>query len=262
MRRASPRGRLTGRAISTCVGDLGGGRHHCIERNPRRKHRNSTGRQIGGCAASGAVLPRRRMVGQATDPGTRIVGREPELAALEAFLDPGGAPRAFVLSGEPGIGKTTVWGAGVDAGRRRGLRVLSARGSGAETRLSFAALIDLLDGVGGEELADLPRPQLHALEVALLRADATAGAPPEAHAIAIGFLNALRALAAREAVLVAIDDSQWLDAASGDALAFAARRLEAEPVAFLLARRPGPASGMERALERTTERLEMRSLSF
>ena len=88
----------------------------------------------------------------------------------------------------------------------------------------------------------------------------TPGAPPEVHAIAIGFLNAVRALAAREPLLVAIDDVQWLDAASGDVLAFATRRLESEPVAFLLARRPGAASGMERALERTApERLEMRA---
>jgi len=198
-----------------------------------------------------------------SDPGGPIVGRETELAKVHAFLGSGEGPRAFVLAGDPGIGKTTLWEAGVAAARERGLRVLSARGSGAETRLSFAALIDLLDGIGSEELGDLPPPQLHALEVALLRADATSGVPPEAHAISIGFLNALRALAAGRPLLVAIDDVQWLDAASGDVLAFAARRLEAEPVAFLLARRPGPVSDMERALERTVpDRLEMLSLSF
>ena len=156
--------------------------------------------------------------------GGPIVGRETELAALHAFLASGEGPRALVLAGEPGIGKTTLWEAGVSAARGQGLRMLSARGSGAETRLSFAALIDLLDGVGGAELADLPRPQLHALDVALLRTEATAGSPPEAHAIAIGFLNALRALSAREPVLVAIDDSQWLDAASGACRATSARR--------------------------------------
>ena len=200
---------------------------------------------------------------QATEVGRPIVGREAELGALHSFLESAGAPRALVLAGEPGIGKTTLWEAGVAAARDRGLRVLAARGSGAETRLSFAALIDLLDGVGADELAGLPPPQLHALEVALLRADATAGAPPEAHAISIGFLNAVRALAARGPLLVAIDDLQWVDAASGDVLAFAARRLEAEPVSFLVARRPGAAPGVEQALERTAlERLEMRSLSL
>jgi hypothetical protein len=143
----------------------------------------------------------------------------------------------------------------------RGLRVLSARGSGAETRLSSAALIDLLDGVGREELAAVPLPQLHALEVALFRAEPT-GTPPEAHAIAVGLLNALRSLAAREPLLVAVDDIQWLDRASGDALAFAARRLAGEAVAFLLSRRPGSSSALERALEgRPLERLEVGYLS-
>ena len=198
----------------------------------------------------------------ASERGARIVGREAELTALDAFLHSGGAPRAFVLTGGPGIGKTTLWEAGVDLARKRGLRVLSARASGAETRLSSAALIDLLDGVGGEELAALPPPQLHALEVALFRSEPT-GPPPETHAIAIGLLNALRALAAREPLLVAIDDSQWLDRASADALAFAARRLDAEAVAFLLARRPGRASALERALDPARlERLEVSHLSF
>src|SRR5262249_60938354 len=136
------------------------------------------------------------------------------------------------------------------AARERGLRVLSARGSGAETRLSFAALIDLLDGIG-EELANLPPPQLHALEVALLRAEATAGAPPEAHAISIGFLNALRMLAAGGPLLVAIDDTQRLDAASADVSAFAARRVHAQPLTSPLAPRPAPGSAMERALAGT-----------
>src|SRR5207245_1874150 len=119
-------------------------------------------------------------------------------------------------------------------------RVLAARASGAEARLSFAALIDLLDGI---ELADLhggPPPQLRALDVALLRVEPDDRAP-ESRAIALGFLNALRALAAREPLLIALDDIQWLDAPSAEVLAFAARRLEQEHVAFLLARRPGPA---------------------
>src|SRR5262249_4122888 len=116
--------------------------------------------------------------------------------------------------------------------------------------------------VGPAELAPLPQPQRHALEVALLRAEASSN-PPEAHAIAVGFLNALRSLAGRTPLLVAVDDVQWIDEASGDALAFAARRLELENVAFLLARRPGRASPLERALgERGSERIEVGSLSI
>ena len=127
-----------------------------------------------------------------SEVGREIVGREAELALLDAFLADGGSPGALVLTGGPGIGKTTLWEAGVDLARRRGLRVLSARASGAETRLSFAALIDLLEGVGPNELGGLPAPQVQALEVALLRAAPT-GDPPPPSAISVGFLNALRA---------------------------------------------------------------------
>ena len=157
--------------------------------------------------------------------GHEVVGREAELAQLHAFLhaDPGGA--AFLLVGGPGIGKTTLWENGVEAARQRGMRVLVARPSDAEARLAFSSLIDLFDGVASEELAGLPPPQLHALDVALLRAASADGAP-ETHAVGVGCLNALRAVATSDPVLIALDDIQWLDASSASALTFAARRLE------------------------------------
>ena len=191
-----------------------------------------------------------------------IVGRESELSALDAFLASDARPRALVLTGGPGIGKTTLWEAAVQSGRDRGLRVLAARASDADTRLSFAALIDLLDGVDDEELATLPPPRRHALEVALLRTQPT-GTPPEPHAIALGLLDALRSLARQRPLLVAVDDVQWLDRASEDALAFAVRRLADEPAALLLARRPGPRSELERALDgKALERVEVRPPSL
>ena len=201
---------------------------------------------------------------QAVTSGSRVevVGREPEFAALRRFLEAAPPVRSLVLTGGPGIGKTTLWEAGIDAARRRGLDVLSARPSGAEARHSFAALIDLFDGIDTGALAGLPAPQRSALEVALLRAEPT-GVPPEPHAIALSVLNALRALASRRPVLVAIDDAQWLDTPSADALAFAALRLEREPVGFLLAKRPGRRSALERTLERGAfTRLEVGPLSL
>ena len=182
-----------------------------------------------------------------SDRLARIVGREPEYEVLREFLGADAAAGALALIGGPGIGKTTLWEAGIALGRERGWRVLCARPSRAEAQLSFAALIDLFDGVETGALA-VPLPQRAALEVALLRAQPS-GAPPPPHAIALGFLNAVRALARGGRLAVAIDDVQWLDPPSADALAFAVRRLKAEPFVFLLARRPGRPSVLERALE-------------
>ena len=197
------------------------------------------------------------MLDGASDDFAQVVGRDAEFAALRGFLDRDAARRSFVLAGDPGIGKTTLWEAGITIARGRGLRVLVARPSGAEAELSFAALIDLFDGIDLGALDGLPAPQRLALEVALLRTEPAAGSA-EPHAIGLGLLNSLRALAARETVLVAVDDIQWLDRPSADALAFAVRRLEREPVGFLLARRPGRRPELERVLERTEfERMEI-----
>lgn len=196
------------------------------------------------------------------EPSARIIGRESELAALPEFLETDHVLAGFVLTGGPGIGKTTLWEAGIESARKRRLRVLSARPSSAEAQRTFAGLTDLLDEVRAEALSGLPAPQLAALEVAILRAE-PAGVPPEPHAIILGFLNALRTLSAHQRVLVAIDDLQWLDRPSADALAFAARRLERHPVRFLLARRPGGPPDVERALEPAgLERAEIGPLSL
>ena len=200
---------------------------------------------------------------RAADRETRVVAREPELAALHRFVAPEvPSAGALVLTGGAGIGKTTLWEAGIEMARESGLQLLSARPSSAEARLPFSALIDLCEPVDAEVLSRIPAPQRSALEVALLRAEPQATAP-EPHAIALGFLNAVRALASCSRLLLAIDDVQWLDQPSADALAFAVRRLGDEPVSFLLARRPGPDSALERALTRHELRhLEVGPLSF
>jgi DNA-binding CsgD family transcriptional regulator len=181
------------------------------------------------------------------EPGIGVVGREAELALLREFLDDR-SQRAVVLTGGPGIGKTTLWQAAVEAARQDGRRVLTARPSEADAQLSFAALIDLLDGIALEELEGLPEPQLRALEVALLRAEPDKGRT-EPHAFAVACLNALRILAAHDQLLVAVDDLQWLDPQSAEALVYTARRLQGSEIGFLVARRSGRPSTLEAALK-------------
>jgi AAA ATPase-like protein len=164
-----------------------------------------------------------------------LFGRDLELSAGRAFLAAAPA-RALLVEGPAGIGKTAVWRALTDIARADGYLVLESIGDAAEARLTFAGLADLLGKVADEALPQLPAPQARALEVALLRADAAS--PGEPRAVAAGLLGALRTLAGSRPVLVAIDDVQWLDEASADAVTFAARRLDGEPVRFLLTRRP------------------------
>ena len=129
-----------------------------------------------------------------------------------------------------------LWREGVAEAGERGLQVLASRPVEAEIALPFAALGDLLGDVPDAALGRLPDPQREALEVALLRAGAKPGGL-QRRAVALGVLGAIRVLAEDTPLVLAIDDVQWLDPPSADALAFAARRLRDEPVGFLLARR-------------------------
>lgn len=166
-----------------------------------------------------------------------VVGREAELASLRDFVaSVSDGASAFVLEGEAGVGKTTLWKAGVSDVEERGLRVLQASPAESETALSFSGIGDLLDPVLDEALAPLPAGQKRALSRALVLDD-DEGPPPNPHAVGVSVLGVLRALADEGPVVVAVDDVQWLDAASSGALAYAARRLRVEHVGLLLSRR-------------------------
>jgi len=166
-----------------------------------------------------------------------VYAREDDLEALNAFLARvAEGPGALVLDGEPGIGKTTLWEAGVDAARAREYVVLASRPAGGEVQLSYAALGDLLEEVLPETLEELPVPRRRALEVALLLEDPR-GRSPDQRGVGLALLGALRALAADRPVLVAIDDVQWLDAPTAAVLEFAVRRLRRESVGVLVAGR-------------------------
>ena len=156
---------------------------------------------------------------------TDVIGRAAELGVIQEFLaDIEHGPRALVLSGEAGIGKTVLWEAGVDDARGRFDSILTCRGVEAEASLSFAGLSELLGDVLDEVAPSLAPPRRRALEVALLLAEPGETAP-DAHAIGLAVLDVLRALADRGPCLVALDDIQWLDPASAGALQIALRRL-------------------------------------
>ena len=164
-----------------------------------------------------------------------IFGRDLELAAIERFLDSGSTwPGAVVIEGEAGIGKTTLWLEGVRRAEARGLRTLQARPAESEQKLSYVALADLVVEAFDEVGATLPQVQQRALSGALVREDASAGA--SARTTATAFVGVLAACAENGAVLLAVDDVQWLDSASAQTLAFALRRLPPK-VGMLLAHR-------------------------
>lgn len=165
--------------------------------------------------------------------GDAIVGRADEVQAVHRFLDRiGGEGCALVLAGGPGIGKTIVWQHALAGAAGRSVTRLSCRPVETEAKLAFAALADLLEPVADLVLPEIPAPQRTALEVALLRA-APEGAPPNPRAVATAVLSMLRRLTERGPLVLAIDDEQWLDRASAEALAFALRRLGPRPLGVL-----------------------------
>jgi DNA-binding CsgD family transcriptional regulator len=180
-----------------------------------------------------------------------VIGRDAELAAVDDFVAGiSDGASVLVLTGEAGMGKTTIWRTGVARAKPKGVRTLVAAPAESEADLSFAGLNDLLDPVLDEALGPLPAGQRSALSRALVLEDAE-GPPPDAHAIGVALLGVLRALAESGPVLVAVDDVQWLDPASASALAYAGRRLRGESVGILLARRTGLVSDMAEEFERS-----------
>lgn len=165
----------------------------------------------------------------------RLLGREAETQAVTRFLSDVSEPAALVLEGEPGIGKTTLWLAGVAQARERGFRVLVARPAAAESALSYSSLADLLSGLAADDWSDLPDPQRRALDHVLLRVD-EGETPTDPRAVAAALVSVLHRLTQESPVLVAIDDLHWLDTSSTRAVAFAMRRLTGR-VAVLMSTR-------------------------
>jgi DNA-binding CsgD family transcriptional regulator len=196
----------------------------------------------------------------------KIVGREKELGRITGFLDGlKGGPRALLVEGEAGIGKTVVWAAVVDVGRARGLRTLCARPAGSEVKLSFSGLGDLMEPVLDDALPALPPPQARALEIALLRREARGA--PDRRAVGLALLAVVRLLSHDGPLIVAVDDLQWLDRPSGRVLEFTLRRLRTEPVGLFATVRASPGGSipfdLDRALaEESTQRVALGPLTL
>ncbi len=167
-----------------------------------------------------------------------LVGRDGELDAVDSWVGRlSDGPSGLVISGEAGIGKTSVWTAATAAATDRGTRVLVTRPVEAEFRLGYAGLGDLLGGAIEPALAAIPEPQARALAAALELGEADGSSDPLLVGRAI--LAALRGLADSGPVVVAIDDVQWLDHPTARGLGFAIRRLGAAPVGLVVSLRAG-----------------------
>ncbi|WP_338904640.1 AAA family ATPase [Streptomyces nigra] len=161
-------------------------------------------------------------------------GRRGELAELEALVSRARAGRsgALVVSGEAGVGKTALLNH-VTARAAAHVRIERIVASQSEMELAYAGLQQLCGHMMGS--ADrLPAPQQEAIEVAFGLRSAAAPSP---FLVGLALLGLLTEAAEEQALLCVVDDAQWLDQASARALAFAARRLDAEGIALVLAMR-------------------------
>ncbi|WP_405485447.1 AAA family ATPase [Nocardia sp. NBC_00511] len=172
-----------------------------------------------------------------------IQGRESEQGELSRLLQEAriGHGGGRLLWGDPGIGKTALLR---DAtARATDFQTLTCRGFPAETDLEFAALHELLLPIA-DRAATLPPPQAQALAAALGRAPG----PVDRFLVGAALVTLLDQSAATQPVLLVVDDAQWVDAATAQALTFALRRVHGSRVALLVALRDSHAVNAWQAL--------------
>lgn len=169
----------------------------------------------------------------AIDSQVVLRGRGQEMAALDRVLATAQADSSavLVLRGVPGIGKTALLD--YAAGRADGFRTVTVVGIESEMELPYASLHQLCAPLLGR-LGELPAPQRDALSVAFGLRE---GGPPQRFLVGLAVLSLLAGAAVDQPVACLVDDAQWLDDGSLQALAFVARRLVVEPVALIFARR-------------------------
>jgi DNA-binding CsgD family transcriptional regulator len=177
-----------------------------------------------------------------------LVGRGRECATLDRLLGEirDGASRSLVVLGDPGIGKSALLD--YAAAAAAGSRVIRVTGIESEMEFAFAALQQACAPLL-KHLGQLPGPQADALRVAfgLSRAD-----PPDRFLVGLGVLGLAAEEAAAQPLLCIVDDAQWIDQTSLQALAVTARRLYGESVGMIFATRTGAVPGELAGLEELT----------
>jgi DNA-binding CsgD family transcriptional regulator len=184
----------------------------------------------------GRVTGHARAASHSRGRAAQLRGRSGEVGVLVDLVAAvrAGQSRVLVVRGEPGVGKTAL----LDylAGQANGCRVMRAAGMQAEVELAYAGLHQLLAPML-DRLERLPAPQREAL---LTVFGLSAGPVPDRFLVALAVLSLLAEVAEERPLICVVDDEQWLDQASAQALGFAARRLAAEPVGLVFAARvPG-----------------------
>lgn len=177
------------------------------------------------------------MSGPADLPGWRraaeLTGRRGECGVLDQLSKSirAGESRVLVVHGEAGVGKTALLE--YLAVQALGCRVARASGVQSEMELAFAVLHQLCAPML-DRLERLPLPQQDALRTTF---GMSAGPPPDRFLVGLAVLSLLAEVAEQRPLVCLVDDQQWLDRASAQALAFVARRLGAESVALVFAAR-------------------------
>jgi DNA-binding CsgD family transcriptional regulator len=184
-----------------------------------------------------------------------FLGRDAEQARIDALLEHArsGVSGTLIVSGEPGIGKSSLLSYAAD--NALDMTMLSATGVKAESELAFSGLAELLHPIL-DLIDEIPKPQAVALASALALGPAVMSDP---FAVSAATLSLIAAAAERRPLLAALDDVHWLDAASRDALVFAARRLHADRVAFIFVIREGEKTDLQFA---DFPRMTLQGISF
>jgi DNA-binding CsgD family transcriptional regulator len=162
-----------------------------------------------------------------------LLGRLRERDALDQLVAAvrSGESRTLVIRGEAGIGKSAL----LDhvATSASGCRILRAAGVQSEMELPFASMHQLCAPML-EHAQQLPGPQRDALEIAF---GMSAGTAPDRFFVGLAVLSLFSDVAGDRPLLCLVDDTQWMDRESAQALAFVARRSFADPVGLVFGAR-------------------------